>query len=136
RALDGDMIIPNVETHGDVMQRQRMAKRNQTGRQFRGLDARDARHRERIPLRERLFFESRDGFRLANDPAGGERPANLLGFVAHVDHPRAARWVQMGKLAHCSSLPKSRASASPLSGSGRMRRSAFAKASAVTSEES
>jgi len=81
-------------------ERERMAQRDELGRPLGGLDAGDPGHAEDVALR-RIAGENL-GRGLGRDPhhSPRHRPPLGSGLLAHVDHPGAARGIQMGEVAH------------------------------------
>jgi hypothetical protein len=97
RAGDFDGVCPNAKIDLDLVQRQRMAERNEIGRPLDGLNARYPRHAQHVSFRKRFLFQQPDSGRLTKELALRRRPAKNHGFAAHIDHGRRSFRIKMAE---------------------------------------
>ncbi len=85
------------QRHLHLVQRQRMAERDQVGRPLGGADAGQPRHAEGIALRPAGVHQRRQRVRLHPDRGFRHGAACGHGLVAHVDHARLAARTKMAR---------------------------------------
>src|SRR5438477_510629 len=98
-ALDEDAAALGVghQLHVDVRERQRVAERHQVGRPLGGHDAREARHGERVALRQRAGRDLRERRGPHAHLAARHRLAPGDRLRRHVDHAGAAAPVHVAQ---------------------------------------
>src|SRR5882724_7427429 len=105
------IVQRRVDFH--VVQAQRVAQRNQLGRPLRGQRPRHLAHRQHVALCHLLIGDEPERLTRHPDRAFRHRRSHRDGLVAHIHHPRPARFVHMRQL-HAGSA-RSSANTAPTS---------------------